>query len=334
MQGKDTTISIITYDSKSVREAEAKDAEDCFSYAKDRKKTTWVDIEGLKDMKLLEDLCKKFGAHPLVIEDILQTVQRPKMEDYDEYLFIVARMLFYEEKNGTTTSEQVSMILGRNYIISFQEKTGGIFNKIKERIRKGKGKIRRSGPDFIAYAILDMIVDNYFVILERLGEKIESMEAAVVADPSPRMLQKVRKLKREMLTLRKSVWPLRELLLSLERESTSQRPLIRKETAVYLRDVYDHTIQVIDTTETFRDVASGMVDIYLSSLSNRMNEIMKVLTIIGTIFIPLTFITGVYGMNFRFMPELEHQYGYFAVWAAMLVVAVVMLAYFRKKKWL
>jgi magnesium transporter len=326
-------LHILSYDAKKYEETEVTTVDECLKYIKARK-TAWININGLENGELLEELASKFNLHPLVREDIAHTRQRPKMDDYDDYLYIVVRMISYNEKSDRLNSEQISMILGRNYVISIQEKEGDLFDKVRERIRKGKGRIRRMGADFLAYSLLDMIVDNYFVILEKLGEKIEKMEDAVVRDPSPRMLQRIRHLRREMLILRKSVWPLRELLLSLERESASKDALVSKETAVYLRDVYDHTIQVIDTTETYRDTVSGMVDIYLSSLSHRLNEVMKVLTIIGTIFIPLTFITGVYGMNFWHMPELESPMGYPAALALMLAIALGMLLYFRKKKWI
>lgn len=329
-----TKVDVITYNPTSFEKTEVTSAKGCSVYIKDKKKVTWINVDGLENAQLLEGLCRCFDLHPLVIEDILHTRQRPKIEDYDEYLYIVVRMLSLDGKNNNIKTEQVSLLLGRNYVLSFQEKKGDLFDKVREYIKKDKGKIRRMGPDFLLYALLDIVVDHHFTILEKLGEKIESMEESVVKDPSPRMLQKIRKLKRDMLILRKSVWPLRELLLNLERESTNQKPLVKKETALYLRDVYDHTIQVIDTTETFRDMVSGMVDIYLSSVSNKMNEIMKVLTIIGTIFIPITFVTGLYGMNFASMPELEHPVGYPAVLALMLLMSLVMLFYFKKKKWI
>jgi magnesium transporter len=327
-------ITITNYNAKGVQEVSASTAEECLSFIKDKKKTTWINIDGLDDQKLLNDLASMLELHPLVLEDMLHTRQRPKMEDYDDYLYIVVRMIYLDEKSAGVKSEQISIILGKNYVVSLQEKKGDIFEKIRERLRKGKGRARRMGPDFLTYSMLDMIVDHYFVILEKIGEKTESMEEAVVKDPSPRMLQRIRALKREMLAIRKSVWPLRELLLAMERESRSKDSLVKKETAVYLRDVYDHTIQVIDTTETLRDMASGMVDIYLSSISNRMNEVMKVLTVIGTIFIPLTFITGLYGMNFMYMPELEHPFGYFAVLLGMFLIGLIMVMYFKKRKWL
>jgi len=230
-------------------------------------------------------------------------------------------------------AEQVSLILGPNFVISFQEegKEGDLFEVVRERLRSSKGKLRKMGADYLLYALLDAIVDGYFVILERLGERIEVLEEELLANPSQLTLQNIHTMKREMIFLRKSVWPLREVISGLQR---GESPLITETTGPYLRDVYDHTIQVIDAVESFRDMLAGMLDIYLSSISNRLNEVMKLLTIIATIFIPLTFIVGVYGMNFKLMPELEWRWGYPAVWLVMVVVAGLMLAFFRRKRWL
>jgi magnesium transporter len=270
--------------------------------------------------------------HPLVLEDILTTDQRPKMEDYDEYLYIVLRMLYYnDDHDDEVTTEQMSLILGMNFVLSFQERESDIFTPIIERMRNGKGRLRRMGADYLAYALMDSIVDHYFVILEKLGEKIEYLEDQLVVQATPATLQQIHGLKREMIFLRKSVWPLREVVGRMERGGS---PLIRESTLVYLRDIYDHTIQVMDTIETFRDILSGMLDIYLSSISNRMNAVMKVLTVIATIFMPLTFIAGVYGMNFKYMPELEWHWGYPAIWGLMVTIALFMLYFFKKKKWL
>jgi len=269
--------------------------------------------------------------HPLILEDIVNTEQRPKMEDFEQYIFVVLKMLQYNEKEDEIIAEQVSLILGSNFVISFQETEGDIFDPIRDRIRNSKGRIRKMGADYLAYALLDAVVDNYFTILEKIGEKIETVEEELVANPIPETLQIIHTMKREMIFLRKSVWPLREVVGGLQRAESA---LIQESTGIYLRDVYDHTIQVIDTIETFRDMISGMLDIYMSSVSNKMNEVMKVLTIFAAIFIPLTFIAGIYGMNFQYMPELEWQLGYFAVLLIMLLVAVSLLVYFRKKKWL
>jgi magnesium transporter len=265
------------------------------------------------------------------LEDILNTDQRPKMEDYGEYLYIVLRMLNYNDKSSEIESEQISLVLGPNFVFSFQEREGDTFNPIRDRIRNSKGRIRKMGADHLAYTLLDSIIDNYFIILEKLGEKIEFLEEEVITRPTPETLQTVHHLKREMIFLRKGVWPLREVISGLERGESS---LIKESTRIYLRDVYDHTIQTIDTIETYRDMVSGMLDIYLSSISNRLNAVMKVLTIIATIFMPLTFLAGIYGMNFKYMPELEWRWGYPAVWFAVVLISVSMLIYFRKKRWL
>ena len=298
---------------------------------KDKPTVTWINIDGLQEVGIIEKIGAHFGIHPLVLEDILHTGQRPKAEDLGDYLFVVLRMLYYDEREDVMISEQVSLLLGPNYVISFQERGGDVFNPIRERIRNSKGHIRKGGADYLAYALLDAIVDHYFVILEKLGEKIESLEEELVTNPTPETLQTIHTLKRELIFLRKSVWPLREVISGLEREAS---PLITEPTGIYLRDVYDHTIQVIDTIETYRDMVSGMLDIYLSSVSNRMNEVMKVLTIIATIFIPLTFIAGIYGMNFKYMPELEWHWGYFLVLLVMTIIIAFMVFHFKRKKWL
>ena len=323
-------ITIIDYDEGHFEEKEAKNVEECFPF-KDKPTVTWINVDGVHQLEIIEKIGEYFNIHPLVLEDIVNTRQRPKMEDFGGYVFVTLKMLRYSEGEKETKAEQVSMILGSNFVISFQEDEGDVFDPIRERIRADKGQIRKMGADYLAYALMDAIVDNYFTILEKLGEGIEDMEEELVVNPTPETLQAIHRLKREMIFLRKSVWPLREVINRLERWESA---LIKKSTRIYLRDVYDHTIQVIDSIETFRDVLSGMVDIYLSSVSNRMNEVMKVLTIIATIFIPLTLIAGIYGMNFRFMPELEVAIGYPIVLSIMLCVAVLMLLYFRKKRWL
>ena len=323
-------ITIIDYDEAQFQEKEAKKVEECFPF-KDKPTVTWINIDGIHQVDIIEKIGKHFNLHPLVLEDIVNTGQRPKMEDFVDYIFIVVKMLYYDEKENETKTEQVSLILGSNFVISFQESEGDVFDPIRERIRSDKGRIRKMGADYLAYALIDTIVDNYFTILEKLGEGIEDIEDELVTNPMPETLQTIHNLKREMIFLRKSVWPLREVISRLERWESS---LIQKSTGIYLRDVYDHTIQVIDAIETFRDMLSGMLDIYLSSVSNRMNEVMKVLTIIATIFIPLTLVAGIYGMNFKFMPELAQPWGYPMVYSIMLVIGILMVMYFRKKKWL
>jgi magnesium transporter len=310
---------------------ELKSVEECFPY-KDKPSMTWVNIDGIHQKEILEKLSACFGFHPLVMEDIMNTDQRPKMEDYADYLYIVLKMLYYNEKENKISTEQVSLIVAPHIVISFQEGLeGDVFGPLRERIKNDKGKIRKMGSDYLAYSMIDAIVDSYFMILEKLGEKIELLEEELISVPKMDTLHEIHYLKREMIFLRKAVWPLREVISMMVR---GESPLIHDSMKIYLRDVYDHTIQVIDTIETLHDMVTGMLDIYLSSVSNRLNAVMKVLTIIATIFIPLTFIVGVYGMNFKYMPELEWRYGYPMIWAFMLAVGISMLILFRKKNWL
>jgi len=323
-------IKLIDYDEKEFQEKEVEKIEECFPF-KDKPTVTWINIDGLQDTEVIEKIGKHFGLHPLVLEDILNTGQRPKMEDFEKYIFIVVKMIYFDDKENETKAEQVSFILGTNFVISFQEKPGDVFNTVRERIRKAKGRIRKADADYLLYSLLDAIIDSYFSILEMIGDKIEDLEEMVVAEPKPGSLQAIHELKREMIYLRKSVWPLREVINNFSKAESS---LVQKSTNIYLRDIYDHTIQIIDTIETFRDMLSGMHDTYLSSISNKMNEIMKVLTIFAALFIPLTFIAGIYGMNFQFMPELNWRWGYFGIWGVIIAVGLSMLFYFKRKKWL
>jgi magnesium transporter len=323
-------IRIIDYDEAQLTEKEVEKVEECFPF-KDKPTVSWINIDGLHDVEVVEKIGKQFGLHPLILEDIVHTTQRPKLEDFGSHVFIVLRMLYYNRDKGELESEQVSLILGENFVISFQERVGDIFEPLRERIRNGKGRVRKAGADYLAYALIDSVVDNYFVILEQLGEKIEDTEQELATEPSVATLQTIRSFKKEMIFLRKSIWPLREVVNLLER---GELPLIQQSTVIYLRDVYDHTIQIIDTVESYRDMLSGMLDVYLSIISNRMNEVMKVLTIFAAIFIPLTFIAGVYGMNFGFMPELGWHWGYFGALLVMALVAATMLVYFKRKRWL
>ena len=323
-------ITIVDYDESHFLEKEAKTVEECFPF-KDTPTVTWINIEGLHQVEIIEKIGDHFEIHPLLQEDILNTEQRPKAEDFENYIFIILKMIAYDEKKNEITSEQVSIVLGKNFVISFQERGGNVFDSVRERIKYGKGRIKKMGTDYLAYSLMDAIVDNYFAALETLGEKIEFLEEGLISSPTPRKLQSLHELKREMLSFRKLIWPLREAVSVLEREES---PIIQETTRIYLRDIYENIIQAIDTVEILRDMLSGMLDIYLSSISNRMNEIMKVLTIISTIFIPLTFIAGVYGMNFKFMPELEMQWGYFMILSLMAAIGFLMVFYFRRKGWL
>ena len=323
-------ITIVDYSEAKFQEKEAKSVGECFSY-KDKSTITWINIDGVHKIKVIEEIGKHFNLHPLILEDIVDTDQRPKIKDFGDYIFIILKMIYYDRNDNEMKAEQVSLILGKNYVISFQEREGDVFNPIRERIRNNIGRIRKAGTDYLVYSLIDAIVDNYFIIIEKLGEKIENLEDKMISRPKPANLRVIHKLRRDLIFLRKSVWPLREVISCLEKGESS---LTLESTNVYFRDVYDHTIQVMDTVETLRDIISGMLDIYLSSASNRMNEIMKMLTIIATIFIPLTFITGIYGMNFQNMPEIKWLWGYPVVLLGMLIIGIVMVIYFKRKKWM
>jgi magnesium transporter len=324
-------VTLIDYDEQVFEERVLKTAEECVPY-RNKPTATWINVDGVHDPTMIEKLGDCFGLHRLVTEDLLSVVQRPKMEDYGDYLFVIVKMLTYNDEEGKVVPEQVSLIVGPNFLLSFQEGIrGDVFQLIRERLRTGRGTIRKKGADYLAYSLLDALVDGYFVILEKLGERIDNLEEELIASPRREVMEQLYQLKRELLFLHKAVWPLREVIAALERRES---PIIHETTVPYLRDVYDHVVQVIDSVELYRDMLSTMLDLYLSSVSFRLNEVMKVLTIIATIFMPLTFIAGVYGMNFKYQPELEWHYGYFFSLMLMAAIAVGMLFYFRRKKWL
>ena len=323
-------ITLITYDQDHYLKKEIDNIEEALPL-KDAPAVTWINIDGLHDIALIESFGRQFGIHPLTQEDIVNLGQRPKAEDFDDYLYIVFKMLSYRDGMDQIESEQVSLILGSNFLISFQEVPGDVMAPVRERIAKGKGRIRKAGCDYLAYALIDSVVDHYFLVLEAFGEKIEELEAELLSDPTPNSLQHLYAMKRDVIFFRKQVWPIREMLNRLVKEES---PLIDKSVDVFISDVYDHTIQIIDTIESFRDLMAGLLDIYLSTISNRMNAIMKMLTIMATIFIPLTFIAGIYGMNFDYMPELKWHWAYPALWAIFISIFVGMLAWFKHKKWL
>ncbi len=323
-------ITIIDYTSDQLEEKEVESVEACLPYM-ERETVTWINISGIHDLSVIEKLGTHFKLHPLVLEDLVNTDHRPKMDDYEDYLFLVLKMLHAPEGDFSVDAEQMSLIVSPKVVISFQEYEGDVFDPVRERIRKSKGRIRRMGTDYLTYALVDTIVDHYFRIFESIGERLEQLEEAVLQDPQPETLQEIHALKQEMIFIRRSVWPIREIVNTLVR---GESKIISDDVVVFLRDVYDHTIQVIDTVETSRDMLSGLQDIYLSSVSNRMNEVMKVLTIIATIFIPMTFLAGLYGMNFKHMPELEWPWAYPVFWAVMIGIFGTMVAYFRKKRWL
>ena len=325
---KESVITLFDYDAKDFREKTVQKVEECFPF-KESPTVTWINVEGI-DPETIQKIGDHFDVHPLVSEDIVSLGQRPKMEDYGDHIFIVLKMIYFNEKLNEIIDEQISLILGPNFVISIQEKEGDVFDPIRQRIRESKGRIRTMGADYLAYTLLDAVVDNYYIIIERRGDEIEGLEEDIIVNPHNEIGHNIHQFKRDMIYLKKQIWPLREVIGGLQRNESK---LIKKHTNIYLRDVYDHVIQVIDTIETFRDMLSGMHDSYLSSISNKMNEIMKVLTIFAAIFIPLTFLAGVYGMNFEYMPELKWRYGYFLILAVMASIGLGLVFYFKRKKW-
>lgn len=324
------SVSIISYDETNLVDRAAETIAECV-VLKTSPGVTWINVDGLRDTPVLQQLAEGYGLHPLVQEDIVHTEQRPKVDDYGDYLYVTARMLYANDTKTGVVSEQVSLVLGPNFVLSFQEQRGDVFEPIRERIRTNKGRVRKMGADYLAYCLLDAIVDSYFVILEQLGDVLDEIEERVMQAPSSRVLARMHRMKRELVFLRRSVSPLRDLFGSLLK---TESPLVTKATQVYLKDVYDHSVQIVEAIDTYRDILSGLMDVYLSSLSNRANEVMKLLTVIATIFIPLTFIVGVYGMNFKYMPELEWRLGYALCWLVMLIVAGAMIVWFRRRKWI
>ncbi len=325
---EEVKISYIRYNENLYEEKEASTPEECARLC-ESSDIVWINLDGIHDERVIAEIGERFNIHSLTVEDIVNTGQRPKFEDFDNYLFIVLKMLEYSR--AIMKTEQVCMILGANYVITLQEKPGDVFSTVRDRIRGCKGRIRREKADYLAYALIDAVVDSYFLIIESIGDMIETVEDQVTLNPVPEIISRIHRFKRALLFMRRTVWPLREEIALLEKSGSE---LVGESTSIFFRNLYDHTIQVIDTIETYRDIVSSMHDTYLSSVSNRMNEVMKVLTIIATIFIPLTFITGVYGMNFRNMPELYWKYGYWVALGFMLIISTGMLIFFRKKKWI
>jgi len=291
----------------------------------------WINIIGIHDTGVLETVGKTFELHNLVMEDIAHADQRPKLDEFDAYAYLVVQMVRYDDEHFQISTEQLSIIVQGNTLISFQEQPGDLFEGIRERLRKNVGKGRRSGVEYLIYSILDTIVDNYFVVLEKMGNHLDEIEVKLLDEAKSDDVKELHEIKRELIYLRKSVWPMREVINSLSKSGLIQKNQI---TEIYLRDVYDHCVRAIDTLETYREMSSSLMDMHLSSLSNKMNTVMKTLTIISTIFIPLTFIVGVYGMNFKRMPELEMTYAYETVWAIMIVLTLIMIRYFKRKGWI
>ncbi|MFZ5450080.1 MAG: magnesium/cobalt transporter CorA [Thermodesulfobacteriota bacterium] len=330
--GRPARITIIHYSETEFTQSEYDSFSQC-QLVKPESGVTWINVNGLSQVKDLEQVGECFNIHHLVLEDILDIEQRSKIEDYETYLYIVLKAIrhFPDSQKIEIRSDQVSLILGPHYVISFHEGHSDLFAPVRDRLAIEKGRIRKMGADFLAYSLMDLIVDHYFVELEAFSDKVESLEDEVVARPTPQTLREVHQFKNDMIMLRKSLWPLREVIARLERRES---PLISENLTMYLKDVYDHTIIAIETVETYRDILSGMLDIYLSSVNNRLTEIMRMLTIIATIFMPLNFITSFYGMNFKNMPELQWHYGYYGVMGLILIVAVSMIMFFKRKHWI
>ena len=289
----------------------------------------WIDVQGLGDETVLREFAELFSIHPLALEDVVNVPQRPKIERFEKHTLCITRMALLGEKG--IEPEQVSLFVGPNYVLTFQERSGDVFDPIRNRIRQGRPVLRGSGPSYLAYALLDAVIDGYYPVLEMFGEKLEALEDAIVANPDPSVLHEIHQAKRDLLTVRRAVWPQREAVNTLIRD---EDPFIGETARVYLRDCYDHCVQIMDGVETYRELAGGLMDVYLSSVGNRQNEVMKVLTIMASIFIPLTFLAGIYGMNFENMPELHSPWAYPLLLAAMAMVAIGMIWYFRRKGWL
>ncbi len=334
-------ISVIRYDATSIDEhvgidpSTAKELTDASTTD-----VTWIDVKGVHDLHAIAGIGEAFGLHPLVQEDLSSTHQRPKLEVYGDITFVVLRMVRPLEGTGIETYqrgrpghaiEQISFVLGNGFLLSFQEEEGDVFDPIRKRLRNHAGSVRDCGADYLLYALLDVIIDHYFITLERIGDATEFFEERVFDDPKPEIQRSLSALRRQVIVLRRAIWPLRDVLTSLLRDEI---PWVAEKTGIYLRDAHDHLIQAVDVLETLRDVLSGLSDLYLSAVSNRMNEVMKVLTVVGTLFIPLTFIAGIYGMNFDNMPELHYRNGYYMLLGVMAVVTIISLIYFRRKRWL
>ena len=322
-------LAVIDYDKEALEERALASPEEAFAF-REKATVSWINIDGVHEVETIQMIGESYDIHPLVLEDIVHTGQRPKVEEYDDHLYVVVKMLYYNEAERQVSVEQVSLIIGQTYVLSFQEKPGDVFEPVRERLRSAKGRIRQRGADYLAYSLLDVIIDHYFIVLEGISGQIEELEAEILDAPRPETNHALGALRRELILLRRAVWPVREHLSSLERLDTR---LIQSKTKPFLRDTYDHAIQVIDIVESLRDMIGVLRDSYQAIQGNRMNEIMKVLTIIATIFIPLTFIAGIYGMNFDRMPELHAPYGYPIVMLVMVIIGLGLGVFFKWKKW-
>lgn len=306
---------------------------DTFNVELTENKTYWMNVDGIHEPAVIATIGEMFTLHPLMLEDILNTQQKPKFEYYnEEQLFVTLKMIEYNPYTREVEIEHLSFVMGDGYVISFQEeRSKDIFEPILTRIKASAGKTRKNGADYLLYSLIDLVVDNYFSVLDKLSENMERLEEDIIKNPNPKSLNELYSMKRELTLMRRAIFPLREMLANLIRE---EAPLITSNTSLYLRDVLDHVMQVVETIDSFRDLGASLMDLYLSQASNKMNNVMKVLTVISVIFMPLTFVAGIYGMNFDYMPELHWQYGYYVVWGVMIFLVITMLLWFKRKNWL
>lgn len=323
-------ITIIDYDETHLQEAEVQTVEECLPFI-DTETVTWIQVQGIHETPIIEEIGKHFGVNSLVLEDLMNPSHLPKIEVYENYVFIVLKSLDYNVTDSRVSREQISLIVGANFVITLQESFTAVFASVQNRLLNQQGRIRRMQSGYLAYALIDIIVDHYFIVLDEVNEQVQVLEEDIMKDPSPEIISKINVLRKEQLLLRRPILPLRDVLIEI---LDDEIPLLGEDTRPYFRDVYDHLIQVIQMLEMIRSAVSGLFDVYTSAVSHRMNEVMKVLTIVATFFIPLTFIAGIYGMNFKFMPELDTQWGYPVVLLVMLSISIGMFLFFKFKKWL
>ena len=322
-------MTAISYSADELEEKEAESVDECFDYV-GKREVTWINVNGTQDAEVLRQIGEKFGIHTLALEDVINGGQRPKLEDFGDYLFITLKLPRKREVASSIDTEQINIFLGPNFVITIHDSSDA-FELIIQRIKENKGKIRKMKAGYLAYALMDLLVDQHFPVMGSIADQIEALEDEVQENPSPEVVKKIRGIKRDLILIRSSIWPTREVINAMEREEPK---LISDEAKLFLRDVYDHTIQIADTVESYRDILSEMFNIYLSVKADNTNEVMKVLTIFAAIFIPLTFVAGIYGTNFEFVPELKWKYSYFVMIGAMIVITGVMLRFFRKRGWL
>lgn len=335
-ESAETKLEVIDYSKDSFERHLSTNPEDAFNFENENK-ITWINIDGLSNTAEIEKLGKYYDLHPLIMEDLVNTNQRPKIDEFQDYIFVVVKMLYFpkeakDRNNGDLIVEHVSLVMGKDYVLTFQEADGDVFENVRDRLEHSKGRIRTNGADYLLFCLLDAIIDQYFEVVDLIGDKIEQLEETLFqSEPNDEITFEIQELKRTILRIRRAVFPLREVLSRLEKLDNT---LIEDKTRNYFRDIYDHILQVSENIDIYREMTRGLMDMYMTTISNKMNEVMKVLTIIATIFIPLTFIAGVYGMNFEFMPELTWKYSYFVLWGIMLVVFLLMIYYFRRKNWI